>query len=97
MISIDVNEFFRDLSFLFVSKEAEQYLYDRTLSIQNENLELRKRLQEILKRTQALNQSKKQFEEEQLHLIRQLKLATDLQRIRLNKVSNTSSAQATPH
>ena len=70
------------------------------MSIQNENLLLRKRLQDLLKQTQAFNQSKQRLEEEQLHLIRQLKLATDLKRIRLNKIALTNvedSSQMTSH
>ncbi|UJR10711.1 hypothetical protein I4U23_014901 [Adineta vaga] len=66
-------------------EEAEQFLYDRSVAIQNENLQLRKSLQDFLKRIHALNESKERLEEEQIHLIRQLKLATDLKRIRLNK------------
>ncbi len=83
--------------FIFI-KEAEQFLYDRSVAIQNENLQLRKSLQELLKRIQALNESKQRLEEEQIHLIRQLKLAADLKRIRLNKapsVINTTSSKWT--
>ncbi|CAF4622585.1 unnamed protein product, partial [Rotaria sp. Silwood1] len=81
-------------------QEAEQFLYDRTLSIQSENLQLRKSLQELLKQIQALDESKQNLEEEQLILIRQLKLATDLKRIRLNKTTlplSTTSTKSTPH
>ncbi len=81
-------------------KEAEQFLYDRTISIQDENLQLRIVLQEILKRTQALNESKRQLEEEQIYLVRQLRLAADLKRIRLDKIQstiNTNSFKSTPH
>jgi hypothetical protein len=95
---IQINNSFLLFSFLF--KEAEQFLYDRTLSIQNENLQLRKALQELLKRTDALNESKQQLEEEQIRLIRQLRLAADLKRIRLNKIQstiNTNSSKSTPH
>jgi len=66
------------------------------LSIQNENVELRKNLYELLKRTQDLNELKQRLEEEQLHLIRRLKLAADLKRIRLNKPP-INSAKSTPH
>jgi hypothetical protein len=81
-------------------KEAEQFLYDRTISIQDENLQLRIVLQEILKRTQALNESKQQLEEEQIYLVRQLRLAADLKRIRLDRIQstiNTNSFKSTPH
>ncbi|CAM4787011.1 unnamed protein product [Rotaria magnacalcarata] len=81
-------------------QDAEQFLYDRTLSIQSENLELRKSLQDILKRIQALNESNQSLEEEQIILIRQLKLAADLKRIRLNKVVlpiGLNSTKSTPH
>ncbi|CAF3037544.1 unnamed protein product [Rotaria socialis] len=81
-------------------QEAEQFLYDRTLSIQSENLELRKSLQGILKRIQALNESNQSLEEEQIILIRQLKLAADLKRIRLNKVVlpiGLNSMKSSPH
>ncbi|CAF1039012.1 unnamed protein product [Adineta steineri] len=70
-------------------EEAEQFLYDRSIAIQNENLELRKSLQGYLKRIHALNESKQHLEEEQINLIRQLKLATDLKRIRINKAPPT--------
>ncbi|CAF0945165.1 unnamed protein product [Adineta ricciae] len=75
-------------------EEAEQFLYDRSVAIQNENLQLRKSLQDFLKRIRALNESKQRLEEEQIHLIRQLKLATDLQRIRLNKAPSAITASA---
>ena len=76
---------------------AEQFLYDQTVGIQNENVELRTNLYEILKQTQNLEQSKQRLEEEQLHLIRQLKLTADLRRIRLDKISSDVSDSATPH
>ncbi|CAF3934268.1 unnamed protein product [Rotaria sp. Silwood2] len=69
------------------NKEAEQFLYDQTVSIQNENVELRKALQDMLKRTQVLNDLKQRLEEEQLHLINRIKLTADLRKIRLDKVS----------
>ncbi|CAF2390711.1 unnamed protein product [Rotaria sp. Silwood2] len=81
-------------------QEAEQFLYDRTLSIQSENLQLRKSLQELLQRVQALDESKQNLEEEQVILIRQLRLAADLKRIRLNKATlpiNSISTKSTPH
>jgi flagellar biosynthesis/type III secretory pathway chaperone len=53
-------------------------------------------LQDLLKRTQALNELKQRLEEEQLHLIRRMKLASDLRRIRLNK-GTTESSKSTPH
>ncbi|CAF3384124.1 unnamed protein product [Rotaria sp. Silwood1] len=68
-------------------KEAEQFLYDQTKSIQNENVELRQALQNMLKRTQVLHNLKQRLEEEQLHLINRIKLTTDLRKIRLDKVS----------
>ncbi|CAF0858982.1 unnamed protein product [Rotaria sordida] len=68
-------------------QEAEQFLYDQTLNIQNENVELRKALQDMLKRTQLLNDLKQRLEEEQLHLINRIKLTADLRKIRLDKVS----------
>lgn len=76
-------------------QEAEQFLYDRTISIQNENYHLRKTLQDLLKRIQALNQSKQQLEEEQIQLIRQLRLATDLKKIRLNKLTSNLNLNST--
>ena len=42
-------------------------------------------MQTIIKQIQALNESKQTLEEEQIILIRQIKLAADLKRIRLNK------------
>jgi hypothetical protein len=81
-------------------KEAEQYLYERTTSIQNENVELRQTLQDILKRTEILNELKQRLEEEQLHLIRRVKLTTDLRKIRLDKASTATAndaAKTTPH
>ncbi|CAF1637533.1 unnamed protein product, partial [Didymodactylos carnosus] len=65
--------------------EADQFLYDRTLSIQDENVDLRRELQSLIKRADALQESKTRLEEEQMHLIRNLKIAADLKRIRLNK------------
>jgi hypothetical protein len=81
-------------------QEAEQFLYDRTISIQNENFQLRTSLQDILKRTQALNESKQNLEGEQILLVRQLRLAADLKRIRLTKTTSaihTGSSKSTPH
>ncbi len=72
----------------FNYQAAEQYIYDQTLTIQNENVQLRKRLQEVLKRTEGLNDLKQRLEEEQLHLIRRLKLVADLRKIRLDKISS---------
>ncbi len=72
----------------FNSQEAEQFLHDRTLTIRRQNIELRKRLQDILKRQQNLNELKQSLEEDQLHLIRRLKLVADLRKIRLDKVSS---------
>ncbi|CAF3710413.1 unnamed protein product [Rotaria socialis] len=68
-------------------KEAEQFLYDQSLSIQNENIALRKALQGILSRTHLLSNLKHRLEEEQLELINRIKLTTDLRKIRLDKVS----------
>lgn len=70
-------------------KEAEQFLYDRTISIQDENYRLRKTLHDLLKRISAVNQAKEQLNIEQIQLIRQLRLATDLKRIRLDKIQTT--------
>ena len=68
------------------------------MSIQDENIQLKINLKDLLKRIHALNQSKQRLEEEQLNLIRQLKLAADLQRIRLNKIKPMNdSAASTPH
>lgn len=80
-------------------QEAEQFLYDRTISIQNENLQLRKSLQELLKHIQVLNESKQKLGEEQVQLIRQLRLAADLKKIRLNRLAsnlNMNSSKPTP-
>ena len=85
---------------MIIFKAAEEYIYDRTLSIQTENAKLRKELQEILKRTEALNELKQRLEEEQLHLIRRIKLTSDLRKIRLDKVStaiHNDSIKSTPH
>lgn len=70
-------------------KEAEQFLYDRTISIQNENYRLRKILQDLLRQIHALNHSKQQLDEQQIDFLRQLRLAADLKRIRLDKVQYT--------
>ncbi len=83
-----------------IFKEAEQYIYDRTLSIQTENAALRKGLQEILKRTEALDELKQRLEVEQLHLIRRIKLTSDLRKIRMDKLScavQNDSVKSTPH
>lgn len=76
---------------------AEQFLYDQTVGIQNENVELRTQLHGILKQTQSIEQLKQRLEEEQLHLIRQLKLIADLRRIRLDKISTDVTSESTPH
>ncbi|UJR35103.1 hypothetical protein I4U23_027875 [Adineta vaga] len=68
-------------------QEAEQYLYDQTISIQNENTGLRKKIRNILKQQQELNKLRKKLEEEQLYLIGRLKIVTDLKKIRLDKAS----------
>lgn len=75
-----------------IIQAAEQFLYDQTVGIQNENVELRTQLHDILKQTQGLDQLKQRLEEEQLHLIRQLKLIADLRRIRLDKISTDSTS-----
>lgn len=90
---------FHSILFYFF-KEADQFLYDRTISIQNENYQLRKTLQDLLKRIQVFNESKQKLEDEQIQLIRQLRLASDVKRIRLNKIDatlNTNSSKPTPH
>ena len=76
---------------------AEQFLYDQTVGIQNENVELRTQLYDILKQTQSIEQLKQRLEEEQLHLFRQLKLIADLRRIRLDKISTDVTSEYTPH
>ncbi|CAF4262750.1 unnamed protein product, partial [Rotaria sordida] len=61
---------------------------------------LRKSLQELLRRIQALDESKQNLEAQQIILIRQLKLATDVKRIRLNKTTlpiNITSTKSTHH
>lgn len=67
------------------------------MGIQNENVELRTQLHGILKQTQSIEQLKQRLEEEQLHLIRQLKLIADLRRIRLDKISTDVTSESTPH
>ncbi len=89
-----------DFFYFLLFKDAEQFLYDRTISIQNENYRLRKTLQDLLKRIQALNESKQQLEEEQIYFVRQLRLAADLKRIRLDKIHSAitnNSTRSTPH
>ncbi len=89
--------FFFKLKQNFISQAAEQYIYDQTVSIQNENVELRKSLQNVLKRTQGLNNLKQRLEEEQLDLIRKLKLTADLRKIRLDKIALDVTGPSAPH
>ena len=71
-----------------------QYIYDQSVNIQEENLELRKSLKDLLRRTRLLNVVKERLEAEQLQLINRLKLAVDLKRIRLSNLSVQSNCQA---
>lgn len=95
------NQVFSEFVFFLFNKivfqAAEQYLYDQTVEIQNENVELRTNLHEIVKQTQNLEQLKQHLEEEQLHLVRQLKLIADLRRIRLDKISSDVADSSTTH
>jgi sugar diacid utilization regulator len=71
-------------------QEAEQFLYLRAVSIQNENAQLRQTLQDLLRQTRTLNDCEQRLEEEQLHLINRLKLVADLKRIRLDNLTSTA-------
>lgn len=82
------------------NQAAEQFLYDQTLSIQDENVRLRTSLQDIVKKRQELKEFKQNLEEEQLHLIRRSKLVADLRKIRLDRISSDVTNQTpklTPH
>lgn len=68
----------------FHLQEAARYLYQQTLKIQDESVELRTTLHDLLRRLELLKGVKERHEEEQLHLINRLKLAADLKRIRSN-------------
>ena len=68
----------------FHLQEAARYLYQQTLKIQDESVELRTTLHDLLRRIELLKGVKQRHEEEQLHLINRLKLAADLKRIRSN-------------
>ena len=60
-------------------------------------MDLRQNLQELVKRTQGFKDLKQRLEEEQMHLIRRLKLIADLRKIRLDKVSSDVTTQSTPY
>ena len=75
---------------LFLFQEAEQFLYLRAVSIQNENGQLRQTLQDLLRQTRTLSDCKQRLEEEQLHLVNRLKLVADLKRIRLDNLTSTA-------
>lgn len=66
----------------FFLKEAKQCLDEHTRRIKEENGVLRKELLQLIKRTRALHEHRRELEEQHKRLIRELQYSRDLKKLR---------------
>ena len=71
----------RSLASLF-PQEAKQCLDEHTRKIKEENGVLRKELLQLIKRTRALHEHRRELEEQHKRLLRELQYSRDLKKLR---------------
>ena len=65
-----------------VFQEAKQCLDEHTRRIKDENFELRKELLQLIKRTRALHEHRRELEEQHKNLTQELQYSRDLKKLR---------------